>query len=34
MLEMCHALGFTAAADPDDPAILRVRKPLGFTPTS
>ena len=28
MLEMCRALGFAIAPDPDDAAILRVRKPL------
>jgi acetyltransferase len=28
MLEMCRALGFTIAPDADDPAILRVRRPL------
>jgi acetyltransferase len=28
MREMCSTLGFTVAPDPDDPAILRVRKPL------
>ena len=28
MLEMCRALGFAVAPDPDDEALLRVRKPL------
>jgi acetyltransferase len=28
MLEMCRALGFTVAAEPHDPAIVVVRKPL------
>ncbi len=28
MLEMCRALGFAIAADPDDNAVSRVRKPL------
>ena len=28
MLEMCRALGFAIAPDPDDEALLRVRKPL------
>ena len=28
MLEMCRTLGFTIAPDPDDEAVLRVRKPL------
>jgi acetyltransferase len=28
MREMCAALGFTVTPDPDDPSILRVRKPL------
>jgi len=28
MLEMCRALGFTIAPDPDDEALMRVRKPL------
>ena len=29
MLEMCRELGFAAAADPRDPSIVQVRKPLG-----
>ena len=29
MLEMCRALGFAIAPDPDDPAVLRVRKRVG-----
>jgi acyl-CoA synthetase (NDP forming)/GNAT superfamily N-acetyltransferase len=28
MLEMCRSLGFTIASDPNDPAILLVKKPL------
>jgi acetyltransferase len=28
MLQMCRALGFTIAPDSEDPAVLRVRKPL------
>jgi len=28
MLQMCGALGFAATPDPDDPALVRVRKPL------
>jgi acetyltransferase len=28
MLEMCHALGFAVAPDPDDEAVVRVRRPL------
>ncbi len=32
MLEMCRTLGFTVGPDPDDPAILRVKKPLGPAP--
>ena len=28
MLEMCRTLGFVIASDPDDDAVLRVRKPI------
>ena len=28
MLEMCRALGFAITSDPDDEAVVRVRKPL------
>ncbi len=28
MLEMCRALGFAVTSDPDDQAVVRVRKPL------
>jgi hypothetical protein len=28
MLEMCRTLGFAIAPDPDDEAVLRVRKPI------
>jgi len=28
MLEMCRTFGFAIAPDPDDEAVLRVRKPI------
>ena len=34
MLKLCQVLGFTSAADPGDPSVIRVSRRLGDEPTS